>query len=184
MDDTSETMVTDDWAKIESLFPAKKALRPSWAWFNGMSTRLKAGRIARLMKDDALGALAAILDQCDDDRVKALRSYAAINLEQVQSAFRFTMVANVSAPIIFLTLLNQFAQGGLGALLYRFHQNEREVVLPILYGGSLAALMLLFVAFYALAHLNRARDIRHLIDLMAAERGIFFGLEDSSDPYG
>jgi len=180
MDDIVETTVADDWKEIEALFPAKKALRLSWAWFNGVSTRLKDGRISRLMKEDEVGALAAILDQCDDRRLKALRSYAAINLEQVQSAFRLTMIVNISAPIIFLTLLNQFIQGGLGALLYRFHQNERDNILAIAFGGGVGALMLLIVAFYALAHLNRARDIRHLMELMAAERGIFFGL----DPQG
>ena len=43
-------------------------------------------------------------------------------------------------------------------------------------------LMLLFlVLVYALASLNQARDIRHLIDLFAADRGVYFGLEDSSD---
>lgn len=34
---------------------------------------------------------------------------------------------------------------------------------------------------YSVIQLSNARDIRHLIDLHAAERGIYFGLEDT-DP--
>ena len=44
-----------------------------------------------------------------------------------------------------------------------------------------ALALLLLILIYSISCLNQARDIRHLIDLFAAERGIYFGLEDMSD---
>jgi len=43
----------------------------------------------------------------------------------------------------------------------------------------IVSVMLMFVVGYAIANLGQSRDIKNLIDVYAAERGIFFGLEDN-----
>jgi hypothetical protein len=48
----------------------------------------------------------------------------------------------------------------------------------LLFTSFLVALGVAMVAIYSLANTHQARDIRHLIDLYAAEQGIYFGLEN------
>jgi len=181
MTETRERSAAEDWAEIEALFPAYAGMKPSMTWFNGVSSRLKVKRLSRLMSSSSAKKLVIYLNGCAPDRVKTLRTFAAVNLEQAMSAFRLTMIANVSGPILFLTVLHQLIDGGLGRLLSKIHQNDPGQILGMAIGAGVGSIFLLFVAFYALAHLNQARDIRHLIDVFAAERGIFFGLEDTED---
>lgn len=177
----AETTALDDWVAIQALFSAKDIMRPRMAWLNGISSRLSGRRLGRLMEGKNVGRLAAYLDQCSDDRLKALRTYAAINLEQAMAAFRMTIIANVSAPIVLISVVHQFLDGGLGAFLTKIHQGDPSSILGMLIGGGIGVLMLLLVIMYAVANLNQARDIRHLIDLLGADRGIYFGLEDAED---
>lgn len=172
--------LADDWAEIESFFPTRAAMLPSRAWLNWMSTRLKAGRLKRLYASKRAVQLEKTLSDMDASRVKAMRTYAAINLEQATYGFRFTLVANVTAPVLFLTVLNLMLPDGIAGILSALYGDEMSglgLTVGFLFGFSILVSML----FYALASLNQARDIRHLIDLYAADRGIFFGLEDDGD---
>ncbi|GGX62444.1 hypothetical protein GCM10011309_10520 [Litorimonas cladophorae] len=179
MDETPENTVMQDWAEIEALFPTRGALRPSKSWTNGISTRAGVGRLSRMLDNRGAGPLAAKLDQMDDARVKALRTIAAVNLEQAAQGFRVSLVANVTVPVLILTILNQLTEQGIGHFLKSAYG---EAALYGLIAGFLTTVLLvgLMIAF-TLASLNQARDIRHIIDLQAAERGIYFGLEDAGD---
>lgn len=180
--ETSEYIsAAQDWEKIQALFPAKAAMRPNKAWLNGMSTRLAGNRLTRLLGGPNAGHLAAILDQCSDDRVKALRTYAAVNLEQAVSAFRVTMIGNFSIPIIMLSVAHQLTDGGVSKLFEFIHQGDTAAIVGLIVGGIFALVALFAVLLYALASLNQARDMRHLIDLFAADRGVYFGLEDTGN---
>lgn len=181
MDEIKITRAAEDWVEIQKLFPAWAALKPTSAWVNGISSRLVGSRLSRLLKGARVEALTLLIDQKSDERIKALRTFAAVNLEQATAAFRLTMIANVSAPILLLTITHQLIDGGLGRLLAEIHENDPIIITGMVSGAAIGALLLLGVAFYALANLNQARDIRHLIDLLAAERGIYFGLEDLED---
>lgn len=179
--DLNDTTAANDWARIEGLFPTRLALIPNSAWLNGMSSRVSKGRLSRLTGSPQSGRLAALLDQCSDGRIKALRTYAAVNLEQAASAFRVTMIANITAPVVFLSVAHQLIDGGLGSFLSRLVDGDDLMLIFMIGLSATVATLVLLMAFYALGSLNHARDIRHLIDLHAADRGIYFGLEDIED---
>ena len=170
-----------DWEKIQALFQARRAMRPNKAWYNGLSTRLGRERLKNLLSTPSAEHLAAILDQCGDERLKALRTYAAINMEQAVSAFRITIVGNITTPIILLSIVHQLSDGGVGKVFEFIHNGELSAMVVMISGVIFLGLTMFFVLVYALACLNQARDIRHLIDLFAADRGVYFGLEESGE---
>lgn len=182
MDEIIETTAVDDWAEIEALFKTHHGVSAgSWSML-GMSSRLGRGRLSRLFKHPAAGSLAAKMDQMGDERVKALRTIAAVNYEQVSAAFRFTLVANVTAPVLILTLANMLLKGGIGQLLRSLYGGDSASLILFLVASGFALIGLVFLLMWAIIQLNQARDIRHLIDVFAAQRGIYFGLEDAGDP--
>ena len=87
MEEFEDLSAFQDWEKVRSLFPSKKAMRPNKAWLSGLSTRLGDNRLERLLSDPRSQQLAVILDQFDDERLKAIRTYAGVNSEQALSAF-------------------------------------------------------------------------------------------------
>lgn len=181
MDITETPSASDDWVKIIGLFPIGRFLVPRKFASMGFSSRLNAHAISRLWESRAAGHLAAKLDQTDDARIKALRTYAAIYLEQISSAFRLTLVVNVTVPFLLLTFANLLVPGGLGQLLQDTYGGDAEG--SLIFGGLVLASVIFAacISIFALAQLNRARDIRNLIDLHAADRGIYYGLEDAGE---
>ena len=178
MEELEDLSAFQGWEKIRYLFPSKKAMRPNKAWFNGLSTRLGDDRLERLLSDPRSQQLAVILDQCDDERLKAIRTYSAVNLEQALSAFRLTMIGNITTPIILLSVIHQLTDGGIKELIEWWHQGDPLAMIGLFGGLAGFVIAAFFVIVYAVACLNQARDIRHLIDLFAADRGLFFGLDD------
>lgn len=181
MTEQIERTAIEDWAAIESLFTLRHSFAPLKFATLGMSSRLAKGRLGKLLAHKSAGSLAALVDQMEDDRVKAMRTFAAINLEQAASAFKITLVANVTAPLLVVTFFNQITPGGVGDQLYDIFGGEGNGIYGLFAGIAVGIAMLFGLGFYALANLNQARDIRNLIDLFAAERGIYFGLEDIDD---
>lgn len=175
----NQNSLMDDWARIQAAFPARSAVRFGWVFFNGLSTRVGSKRLTRMMTGDGPNRLRAIINSVSDERIKALRVVADVNHEQTSSAFKLTMVANVSAPLAFLAVLHQLIPGGLSQIWSTFQSDDKFFIHWNIGVATAAGIMLLFVVTYALASLGQARDIKNLIDIYAAERGIFFGLEDS-----
>jgi hypothetical protein len=127
----------------------------------------------------AVGPLAALLDQRTSGRVKALRTYAAINMEQAAAAMRMTIIVNVSIPIIIVTILSQISSGQLWNNLWSTYSDEPYGWLAIAAPTIVALSCLIIILAIGATRLGQARDIRHLIDLFAADRGIYFGLDDT-----
>jgi len=170
--------VFQDWQEIEDLFPARGAMQAGSFATKAISSRMAKGRLNKMMSNSGASVLAERLDQMDDSRLKALRTYAAVNLEQAASGFRSTIVANVTTPVLVLTIMSQVLSKNWLASI--FVLNEEGLIGWVLIGVLVMSLIfLIFVLVFALASLNQARDIRHIIDLQAAERGIYFGLEDA-----
>ena len=165
MDDTS---VAEDWEQIQALFPTRNAVTAK-SWTFGFSGRLLRLRVACLMQTQAAGQLALILDQRSAARVRALRIFASVSLEQVIAAFRISIVVNVSLPILLLTVANLLFPGSAGRV-FLFASAVGQTVALIQMGILFVTLIwLLDILIHALACLNQARDIRYLIDLIAAE---------------
>jgi len=178
LDDAPTT--AEDWAQIQSLFP-RSGGRRMLTWVSGVSPRLGRHRLSRLLALPATGPLAALLDQRDIGRIKALRTYAAINLEQASAALRMTIIVNVSIPVIIIAILSQVSSGQVWADLWSFYTEEAYQWLALAVPLVLALITVLIVLASGATQLGQARDIRHLIDLFAADRGIYFGLDDMDD---
>lgn len=170
--------VLQNWKDIQAMFKARSAMRPNMAWFNGISSRLASKRLPRLMESRSAKRLRLYLDNQSDKNVKTLRTYAAINQEQVASAFKVTLFGNISIPILLFTLFHQLSDGALASLFRQVYIESPTAFWRFVFGGLFMVVLFGSLAIYALANLNQARDIRHLIDIYAAERGIYFGLED------
>jgi len=156
-------------------------MRPTRTWLNGMSTRMDFKRLEKLRKSKAATTLFEYFETIADHRIKTLRTFAAINQEQTLAAFRVTLLGNVSVPILLVTFTNQITGGGVTEI-FRMMQVENPMVFSITISGLIGGVIAIaLVAIYALANLGQARDLRHLIDIYAAERRIYFGLEDMSD---
>lgn len=181
MDEVETSTAAGNWAEIVKLFPIFRFLLPRRLASFGLSSRLNAHAISRLGESPAARRLGAKLNQVDDARVKALRTYAAINLEQISSAFRITLVVNVTVPFLLLTFANLLAPGGLGQLLQDTYGGDAAGSMFFVGVVSASVVFAAGISIYALAQLNRARDIRSLIDLHAADRGIYYGLEDTGE---
>ena len=177
MDEVIENTVMEDWAEIEALFPTRRAMRPNKSWLSGLSTRAEFGRLSRVMANPGAGPLAVSLDQMDDARIKALRTIAAVNLEQAVYGFRATAVGNITVPALVLTVMSQIFSGSIGEAISEIYLDDQGR-LAFLLACGFAVVATIFNMSKALAGLNQARDIRHVIDVQAAERGIYFGLED------
>lgn len=184
MEEFEDLSAFQDWEKVRSLFPSKKAMRPNKAWLSGLSTRLGDNRLERLLSDPRSQQLAVILDQFDDERLKAIRTYAGVNSEQALSAFRLTMIGNVTTPVILISVIHQLSNGGIKEFFEWLLQGD-TIAMAGMFGGIAGFVIAVFiVVVYAVASLNQARDIRHLIDLFAADRGLFFGLDDLGEQSG
>lgn len=166
------------WENITTLFKTRSAFRPHKYWQMGLTSRLDINRLSLLRKTKQARKLDNILSDLPNRDVKALRTFAAINQEQSTAGFRVTMVTNITVPVGFLAILHQLSPNGLGALLFSFY--ERELLFMGVLGIVIATLVI-GIALFALATLSQARDIRNLIDLHSAERGIYFGLEDMEE---
>lgn len=179
----TETTAREDWDEIQALFPASKGITRK-SFENGMSSRLSAKRMQRLMGGKSAQKLDAMLSERGLERVKALRTFASINHEQALAAFRITVVTNVSIPVILLTVMNIIAPNLLEELRELInmvaHVSFQTQLAPALFLTVVALWTALFLT-YAVLCLGQAREIRHLIDLHAAERGVYFGLEDMDE---
>jgi hypothetical protein len=175
-DTTSEDADTtaDDWAQIQAMFP-RSGGRRIFTWLSGVH------RLTRLLSLPAAGPLAALLDQRPIERIKALRTYAAINLEQASAALRMTVVVNVSIPVIVVAILSQISSGQIWNDMWAFYSKDAYQWLALAIPVAFALTVLVFIMALGATQLGQARDIRHLIDLFAADRGIYFGLDDMDD---
>lgn len=171
----------EDWEHIAALFKAGAAMRPTRTWFNGMSSRLDYKRMEKLQKTKQAKALESYLSKLSDKRIKTLRTFAAVNQEQTLAAFRVTLLGNVSVPILLVTFFNQVTQGGF-TQFFKNLKAEDPTFFAVLIAGILGGVTVIaLLAIFAIANLGQARDLRHLLDIHAAERGIYFGLEDMDD---
>ena len=162
------------WLEVQALYPVGVSRRISLANSFGISGRLATNRLSRLLHTRPARALLRRLEGMDPDALKALRIHAALNEEQARAAFRTTMVANISAPLIGLAVVNQSFPGWLSDLMDR--PGAADTVLAF---AVLSVLTIALIVFFSLSASNHARDLRHLIDIGAARRGVFFGAEDA-----
>lgn len=176
----TEPTTIEDWTAIQPLFP-RFGGRAFFKWLGGVSPRLRRDRLSRLLVHPAAGSIAALLDQRSAHRVKALRTYAAVNMEQASAALRMTIIVNVSIPVIIITILSQISSGQIWEIYWSLYEGDPiqgvGLVTPIL----IAVAMLMWIIGLGATRLGQARDMRHLIDLFAADRGIYFGLDDTDD---
>lgn len=131
------------------------------------------------MAEGRYDRLSRYLESRDSPRIKALRVYASTNLEQVAAALRMTVIINVSVPVIFMTVTTQISDGRFWDILWELYAGDPGAITIIIGTLIIALLALLAILIWGTIRLGEARDVRHLIDLYAAERGIFFGLEDT-----
>ena len=167
------------WLEIQALYPVRVTRRISLANSMGLSGRLAPSRLTRLVATKPAQALLTRLSAMEPDAIKSLRIHAALNEEQARAAFRTTMVANVSAPLIGLAVINQSFPGWLSNWVNQPGDAGAAATNAVAVFIVIGILTIALITFYALSAANHARDLRHLIDIGAAARGVYFGAEDA-----
>lgn len=165
---------------LQTLYPPSVARRIARVFQTGLSTRLGSLRMQGLLRTPEAKALVAFLSEQSPDRLKALRVMAALNEEQARDASRRTLIANVTAPLVILAIVNQTFPGWHSVFTADGLQNQEIFVGICLIVGFVVAYGI--TAFFAITYFNHARDLRHLIDAASATRGVYFGAEDADEP--
>lgn len=160
------------WTEIAQAFSNRAFMKynPTWLW--GISARSGPRRIARLEGSRSAIHLQKILADLGNAEIASLLVRSEVNLEQALSAFRLTLVVNISIPLGLMVLINQLAPGAIGNLLA---ETPVEAILVPLF---LALGLLITSMWYAYAGALAARDLNHLLRLRLAdaETGMARGL--------
>lgn len=164
-DTGTATTAGELWREATRLFSNVKAMRPRKSWASGLSVGTGPKRLERLMGSKGAAQLMPKLEALSDRELVIFRTYARINLEQAEAAMRLSLIANITIPVGFLVILNQFFPGTVQELF------AYAGVDAMLFGIGLAAAALLMLIWYSYAGVFQARDISHLAAIAAARRG-------------
>lgn len=153
------------WREAMHLFSNFRGMRPRKSWASGLSVGTGPKRLERLMASRGARQLMPKLEALSDRELVIFRTYARINLEQAEAAMRLSLIANITIPVGFLVILNQFFPGTVQELF------DYAGVEAMLGGTAAAAVVLLLLIWYSYAGVFQARDISHLAAIAAAKRG-------------
>ncbi len=152
------------WRKATELFSNLRGMRPRSSWLTGLSVGAGRERLKRLTNSKGAQTLMPKLEALPDSEFAVFRSYAQVNLEQAQAAVRLSLVANITIPVGFLVLVNQFFPGSVRSLVA--YVGADAMLLGLLSAGSL----LFFAIWYCYAGVFQARNLEHLTMIAAAKR--------------
>ena len=161
------------WREAMHLFSNFRGMRPRKSWASGLSVGTGPKRLERLTGSKGAAQLMPKLEALSDRELSIFRTYARINLEQAEAAMRLSLIANITIPVGFLVILNQFFPGTVQKV---FEYSGPEAMLA---GFGLVAVILLMLIWYSYAGVFQARDISHLAAVAAAKRGA--GASDEKD---
>lgn len=153
------------WREAMRLFSNRRGMRPRRSWMSGLSVGTGPKRLERLMASRGARQLLPKLEALSDRELVIFRTYARINLEQAEAAMRLSLIANITIPVGFLVILNQFFPGTVQELF------DYAGVEAMLGGIAAAAVVLLLLIWYSYAGVFQARDISHLAAIAAAKCG-------------
>ncbi len=164
-EDATRATANSVWAEATSLFSNVRGMRPRRSWFTGLSVGAGRHRLERLTRSKAAGKLMPRILALPDAEFAVFRTYVQVNFEQAQSAMRLTLIANITIPVGFLVIANQFFPG----LVQDFIDFTSLDATLIALGTAGAALCL--AIWYCYAGVFQARDLAHLTAIAAAKRG-------------
>lgn len=152
------------WREATELFSNLRGMRPRSSWLTGLSVGAGRGRLKQLLTSSEAKKLTPRLEALPDAEFAVFRSYAQVNLEQAQAAVRLSLIANITIPVGFLVLVNQFFPGSVRSLVS--YVGVDAMLLGLLSAGSL----LFFAIWYCYAGVFQARNLEHLTVIAAAKR--------------
>lgn len=160
------------WPEIAKAFSNRAFMRVSPSWLSGLADRAGASRLERLQATRPAKTLKRLIAGLDRQQLQRLLVHSEINQEQAASALRLTLIANISIPVGFLVLFNQFIPGSIQGFI---------ATLPALtVVGLLVTVLSLLVGvlWFSYAGVAAARDLNHLLRLSLAEAAQPAGGED------
>ena len=153
------------WAEVSALFSNVRGMRPRKSWFTGLSVGAGRHRLERLTASKAARTIMPRIEALSDSGFALFQTYVRVNFEQAQAAMRLTLIANITIPVGFLVIANQFFPG----LVQDFIDFTSLDATLIALGTAGAALCL--AIWYCYAGVFQARDLSHLTAIAAAKRG-------------
>lgn len=173
--DVAAEPVTDPlWPEIAKAFSNRAFMRASPSWLSGLADRAGASRLERMQATRPAKTLKRLIAGLDRTQLQRLLVQSEINQEQAASALRLTLVANISFPVGFLVLFNQFQPGSIQTFI------ESMPALAIILPLATALFLLVGVLWFAYAGVDAARDLNHLLRLSLAETPRTTGEDDET----
>jgi hypothetical protein len=163
------------WDAAEALFPAAAFMIPSATWGFGLSGRTAPKRLARLTATRRAKRLEALLDGTTTAALQRLLTRSQVNLEQARAAQRINLIMNISVPTGAFVFLTQAAPDALRRMI------DMSDWGAIILGLGFALSILLGLLWFTQASVTAARDLHHLLVLLAADRGVYDGGRTSED---
>lgn len=160
----TEPTADDVWDEATRLFSNLRGMRPRSSWLTGLSVGAGQGRLKRLTESRPAQTLMPKLIALPDSGFSLFRSYAQVNLEQSQAAVRLSLIANITIPVGFLVLANQFFPGIVRQLV------EYVGADAMLLGLASAGSLLFLAIWYCYSGVFQARNLEHLTVIAAAKR--------------
>ena len=151
-----------EWERIERIFTNASGIRPGKGWMSGLSERVGAKRVSRLLSRPEAKALDAVVAGVSVSDLRRLREMGRINFEQAQGAFRLTVFSNVTILVALLAISNQIAPGWIAEFWAAADSTERAAHLS---GVVVGVIISAWITFYAYSGVSSARDLNHLLDL-------------------
>ena len=156
--------VTDPlWPEIAKAFSNRAFMRVSPSWFSGLGDRAGVSRLERMQTTRAAKTLTRLTAGLSRTRLQRLLVMSEVNQEQAVAALRLTLVANISIPVGFLVLFNQFQPGSIQKLI------ESTSALAIIVPLVMVLTLLVGVLWFAYAGVDASRDLNHLLRLNLAD---------------
>lgn len=153
------------WPEIAKAFPNRAFMRISPSWFSGLAPRVTSSRLERLQSTPPALKLRELTAGLDAARMRQLLAYSEVNLDQAVAALRLTLIVNISVPVGFLVLFNQFLPGRIQDFIGTMP--SMAVLVPL----ALMLSVLVGILWFAYAGVDAARDLNHLLRLRLAETG-------------
>lgn len=159
--------MADDKDQTEEVLPAcwsdliryRSGFRPSLFTYLGFSDRAPPDRLLRLLDTEHAQRVLSLLGSLPAAELNRVKAAAEINADQAESAFRRTLVFNITGPIAFLATAAQVAPQLSAAVLESLDRENARSLLTLL-----VITLIVATVFYTFV---RSRDARELADIVA-----------------
>lgn len=170
----------NDRSRIDALWSQATANMSWFRTFTKLANQssgfgLGGDPITRVRESKFGNETGAFLNTVSEDDLMRLRARARFCEQNMMAKVRLMLVANITLPVSVLFLINQFAPGGLWALIQSFHLGEwlnGQEVWFFVGCFAFAISITLGMILFAIVRARAFEDLKLIIELESSDRGL------------